>query len=69
MDTQRDRLEMQKRDRDLMIAIACPSMREFKSLITTNMLMNSPVTAEDVDRSMEIFGHDVSNLKGKVVRK
>ena len=52
-----------------MIAIACPSMREFKSLIKANMLMNCSVIAEDVDRAMELFGHDVPNLKGKVVRK
>ena len=58
-----------KRARDLMTAIACPSMREFKSLIQTNMLMNCPVTLEDVDRAVAIFGHDIPNLKGKVVRK
>ena len=58
-----------KRARDLMAAIACLSMREFKSLIQTVMLMNCPVTVEDVDRAMAIFGHDVPNLKGKVVRK
>ena len=52
-----------------MIAIACPSLREFKSLIKANMLMNCPVTVDDVDRAMDIFGHDVPNLKGKVVRK
>ena len=41
-----------KRARDLMIPIACPSMREFKSLIQTNMLMNCPITVEDVNRAV-----------------
>ena len=58
-----------KRARSLMIAIACPSLREFLSLIKANMLMNFPVTVEDVDRVMNIFGHDVPNLKGEVARK
>ena len=44
-------------------------MREFKSLIKANMLMNYPVTVEDVDIAMDVFGHDVPSLKGKVGRK
>ena len=30
--------------------------------------MNCSVTEEDVDKDMNIFGHDVPSLKGKVVR-
>ena len=52
-----------------MIVIACPSMREFKSLFKANMLMNCSETVEYVDRAMDIFGHDVPDLKGKVVRE
>ena len=31
--------------------------------------MNYPVTVEDFDRAMDIFGHDVPNLKENFVRK
>ena len=58
-----------KSDRDVMIASACPSLRDLNGLIKANMLMNSPVTVEDVDRAMDIFKHDVRSLKGKVVKK
>ena len=59
----------EKQARELMIAITCPSPRELKCLIKANMLMNNAVTVEDVNRAMDIFGHDVPSLKGKIVRK
>ena len=31
--------------------------------------MNCPLTVEDVNKTMDIFEHNVPNLKGKVVRK
>ena len=52
-----------------MIVIVCPSLRDFKSLIEANMLINCPVTVEDNDRAMDIFGYDVPSLKGKVMSK
>ena len=38
-------------------------------MIKNNMLLNCPVTVEDIDNCADIFGPDIHVLKGRTVRK
>jgi hypothetical protein len=44
-------------------------MNNFKSLLWMNVIQNCPVTVEDVNISENIFGPDMSSLKGKSTRR
>ncbi len=44
-------------------------MENFKSLLQMNIIKNCPVTVEDTNIATEIFGRDVSSLKGKSTRQ
>ena len=46
-----------------------PSIKDFKGMITSNMLRNFPITTEDVDNAEKLYGPDVGALKGKTVQK
>jgi hypothetical protein len=46
-----------------------PTMNNFKSLLQMNVIQNCPVTVEDVNISENIFGPDMSSLKGKSTRR
>ena len=39
------------------------------ALLETNYIRNCPITADDVRRSLDIWGPDIASLKGKMVRK
>ena len=43
-------------------------MSDFKSLIKNNMILNCPVTVDDVDRANTIYGPNIATLKGKTTR-
>lgn len=58
-----------KKARDLYAMVGYPTIRDFKAMIKNNMLLNCPVTTDDIDNSVKIFGPDIHMLKGKTVRK
>ena len=45
------------------------SERDFGSMVRSKIMVNFPVTFEDVKYSKLIFGPDVNSLKGKSVRR
>ena len=49
--------------------VGCPSINDYKSLIKNGLINNCPVTLEDIKIAEDIFGKDISALKGKTVRK
>ncbi len=49
--------------------LAYPSVKDLKWIVQENMLMDSPVTAQDVDVALKIWGPSVALLKGKTVRR
>ena len=55
--------------RRLYTMVGRPSIRDFKGLITGNLLKNCSVTLHDVNNAECIYGPDVGALKGKTVRK
>ena len=50
---------------ELQIKIGRPSIKDFKNIITVNLLPNCPVTRQDIDAAEDIFGPDIGSLKGK----
>ena len=43
-------------------------MTNMKAVIRQNLIRNCPVTTEDVNLAEEIFGPDISTLKGRFTR-
>ena len=54
-----------KTARDLFAKVGYPSIKDFANMINKNMIMNCPVTIEDVMRAENINGPSVQALKGK----
>ncbi len=48
--------------------IANPTEREFAGMVCEQLLTNCPVTIHDVDNANQIFGPDLTNLRGKATR-
>ena len=57
-----------KTARDLYVKVGYPSIKDFANMIKTNMIINCPVTIEDVMRAENINGPIVQALKGKTIR-
>ena len=57
-----------KRARGLYSKVGFPSNKDFKSLIKNNMILNCPVTVNDLDRANTIYGPSIATLKGKTNR-
>ena len=62
-------IEQARWARKLYMTMGLPSMHDFKELIRNNMLLNCPVTIEDVKNCEQIFGAPVASLKGKTTRQ
>ena len=46
-----------------------PSERDFDNMVRLNMIVNFPVTFDDIENAKLIFGPDITSLKGKSVRR
>jgi hypothetical protein len=46
-----------------------PSKRDYKGMVSNNLIANCPVTASDVTNARTIFGPDLPSLRGKTVRR
>ena len=44
-------------------------INNFKHYLRQNIIQNSPVTNDDINRAQKIFMHDVGNLKGCTTRR
>jgi hypothetical protein len=66
--TDRD-YERAKRARKSLGLVGYPSPRDFKNMVSSNMIKNCPVTPSDVSNANKIFGPDLATLKGKTVRQ
>ena len=48
--------------------VGAPTVENFKSMLRQNIIVNCPITTQDVTNAEKIFGKDVSSLKGKSTR-
>jgi hypothetical protein len=55
--------------RNLQAGLAYPSVPDLKWIVKAIMLKDSPVTSQDVDVALKIWGPSVALLKGKTVRR
>ena len=46
-----------------------PSERDFENMVRSNIIVNFPVTFDNVRKTKLIFGPDITSLKGKSVRR
>jgi hypothetical protein len=60
--------ERAKRARKALALVGYPSSKDFKHMVSSNMITNCPVTSKDVANANTIFGPDLATLKGKTVR-
>ena len=65
--TKRD-IKGEKSARKLYAKLLYPSNADFKWLITNNQIKNCEVSVRNIDTAQEIWGKDISTLKGKTVR-
>ena len=55
--------------RELYGIIGYPSTKDFKNMVTNNLINNCPITIEDIKIAEDIYGPNIATLKGKTVRK
>jgi hypothetical protein len=55
--------------RTLYQTLDCLSMKDFKWIIQSHQIKDSPVTVQDVEVATSIWGKNISALKGKTSRK
>ena len=48
--------------------IANPTEREFSGMVHEQLLTNCPVTVQDIDNPIQMFGPDLANLRGEMTR-
>jgi hypothetical protein len=65
--TDRD-YERARRARKALGLVGYPSPKDFKHMVSSNMIKNFPVTPIDVTNANKTFGPDLTTLKGKTVR-
>ena len=49
--------------------IVNPSEKDFKGMVSGNMIKNCPVTTTDITNALAIFGPDLASIRGKTVRR
>ena len=57
-------IEQAKIAREFQAKVGHPSTQDLKSIVKSNLIVNCPVTAEDIDRAEKIYGPSVPILKG-----
>ena len=55
--------------RQIMGMIGAPTEHQFQSLVCLNLLKDCPITNADIINAHKIFGPDLANLRGKMVRR
>jgi hypothetical protein len=50
-------------------AMGTPLLKDFKSIITSNMVKSIPITIDDINKAEKVFGPNVGVLKGKTTQQ
>jgi hypothetical protein len=62
-------LEQARLAKDLYAKVGHSSQTDFKAMVAGGMILNCPVTVEDVTRAHKIYSPSIAALKGKTVRR
>ena len=62
-------IEQAEAARKIQAKVGHPSTQDLKSIFKSNLFVNYPVTAENIDRAVKIYGPSVPILKGKTTRQ
>ena len=46
-----------------------PSERDYKGMVSNNIIPNCPVTSADISNARAIFGPDLPSVRGKTVQR
>jgi hypothetical protein len=68
MFTRRE-IEGADKARELYRMIGRPSEKSFQEILSKVMIHNCPITAEDAQRALTIYGPDLATLKGKTTKR
>ena len=49
--------------------IGIPSEKDYGGMVSSNMIKNCPIDSTDVSNAREIFGPDLSSVRGETVRR
>jgi len=58
-----------KEARCAQVMIGNPDKKDFKNMVSRNMIQNCPVTTTDITNALAIFGPDLTSIRGKTVRR
>ena len=58
-----------KKAQELYGIVQYPSLNDVKTMMHYNMIKDCPVSREDVENMVTIYGPDIGTLKGKITRK
>ncbi len=65
----RHKIEKAHDARRLQRMIGNPTERKLEGVVREKLIVNCPVTVQDVRNANRIFGLDLANLRGKMTRK
>jgi hypothetical protein len=46
-----------------------PSKKDYKGMVSNNLIANCPITSSDITNARTIFGPDLASIRGKTVRR
>ena len=58
-----------KQAKELIRRLCYPSLDSIQKTIKNNAIMNCPVTAQDIERAVDIYGTELAYLKGKTTKQ
>ena len=45
--------------------IGCPSEKDFKGMVSANMIRNCPINTNDIANARAIWGPDLASIRGR----
>ena len=46
-----------------------PSEKDYKGMVSNNLIANCPISSKDVSNARTIFGPDLASIRGKTVQR
>jgi hypothetical protein len=61
-------IELAEKSRSLYASLGYPSVKDFKWILQSNQIKDSPVSIVDAEVALKIWGPNIAALKGKTKR-